>query len=261
MTMNLIKHGTPRAGFKDWPTYDNKLGKEEPEIARCAVPDPDWVKEPPPRTYHTSRTQTGEQRATKIRDLRLRKSLTGTAVMPRLRQNTHPKNIGTSVEVDFEEELRKYKQDIKKDIEQYKKQEYVAPRWIKEALGHAEDAEEATRVATSSSISSWERPLTDSQAVEMSDYIFNDQEAQAYFSDDEEEDLEYFEQGPSWEHMWFQGRETHDYPWNLAPYGPEAYGAYWEQWLEEVIAPPPADYYYRNAAAICQRYKVQRRDQ
>ena len=49
MTMNLIRHGTPRAGFKDWPTYDNKPGKEEPEIARCAVPDPDWEKEPPPK--------------------------------------------------------------------------------------------------------------------------------------------------------------------------------------------------------------------
>ena len=63
MTMNLIKHGTPRAGFKDWPTYDNKPGKEEPDIARCAVPDPDWEKEPPPKTYNTSKTHTGENNA------------------------------------------------------------------------------------------------------------------------------------------------------------------------------------------------------
>ena len=33
MTMNLIRHRTKRAGFKDWPTYDNKPGQEEPEIA------------------------------------------------------------------------------------------------------------------------------------------------------------------------------------------------------------------------------------
>ena len=169
MTMNLIKHGTPRAGFKDWPTYDNKLGKEEPEIARCAVPDPDWEKEAPPRTDHTSKTQTGEKIVTKIRDLRLRRNLTGTTVMPRLRQKTRPEHIGTSDEVDFEEEVRKYKQDIKKDIEQYKKQEYVAPRWIKEALGQEEETEGTTKVVTSSSSSSWERPLSDSQAVEMSD--------------------------------------------------------------------------------------------
>ena len=174
--------------------------------------------------------------------------------MPRLRQKTHPKNIGTSVEVDFEEEIRKYKQDIKKDIEQYKKQEYVAIRWIKETLGHADDAEEVAKVATSASSSSWERPLTDSQAIELSDYILNDQEAQAYFSDEAEDDLEYFEQGPSWEHMWFQGRESLDYPRNLRPYGPEAYGAFWESWLEEVIAPPPADYYHRNAAAVLADY-------
>ena len=134
-----------------------------------------------------------------------------------------------------------------------REQKYVAPRWIKEALGQEEEAEEVAKVATSSSSSSWERPLTDFQAVEMSDYIFNEQEAQAYFSDEGEE-TGYYEPGPSWEHMWFQDHETHDYPWNLEPYGPEAYGAYWERWLEEVIAPPPADYYYRNAAAVLAKY-------
>ena len=61
MTMNFIKHGTNRAGFKDWPTYDNKHGPEEPEIARCAIPDPDWVQEPPPRTYNTNKMPTGEK--------------------------------------------------------------------------------------------------------------------------------------------------------------------------------------------------------
>ena len=86
MTMNLIKHGTPRAGFKDWPLYDNKPGKEEPDIARCAIPDPDWEKEPPPKTYNTSKAQTGEKIATKIRDLRLRRNLTGSTANPRLRK-------------------------------------------------------------------------------------------------------------------------------------------------------------------------------
>ena len=73
-------------GFKDWPLYDNKPGAEESDIARCAYPDPDWVKEPPPKTYNTNKTPTGEKIASKIRDLRLRKNLTGTTSMPRLRQ-------------------------------------------------------------------------------------------------------------------------------------------------------------------------------
>ena len=135
MTMNLIKHGTHRAGFKDWSAYDNKPGPEEPEIARCAIPDPDWVKEPPPRTYNTSKTPTGEKIASKIRDLRLRRNLTGSTSMPGLRQKTDPKAIGNSGEVDFEEEVAKYKSDIQKDIEAYKKQEYIAPKWIEEANG------------------------------------------------------------------------------------------------------------------------------
>ena len=65
MTMKLIKHGTSRAGFKDWPTYDNIPGKEEPHIARCAHLDPDWVKEPPPRTDDKGKTPTGEKIAEK----------------------------------------------------------------------------------------------------------------------------------------------------------------------------------------------------
>ena len=55
MAMNLIRHGTPRAGFKDWPSYDNKPGKEEPSIARIAYQDPTWIQEPPPRTYNTGK--------------------------------------------------------------------------------------------------------------------------------------------------------------------------------------------------------------
>ena len=96
------------------------LAKMSPN-AKYAVPDPDWEKDPPPRTYNTSKTQTGEKKAAKIRDLRLRKNLTGSTANPRLRQKTRPEQNGLSAQVDFEEEVRKYKQDIKEDIEQYKK--------------------------------------------------------------------------------------------------------------------------------------------
>ena len=34
------------------------------------------------------------------------------------------------------------------------------------------------------------------------------------------------------------------FPADLSPYGPEAYGAYWEKWLAEVIRPPLPGYYY-----------------
>ena len=47
MTMNLIKHGTSRAGFKYWPTYNNIPGKDKPQIAKCAFPDPEWMEDPP----------------------------------------------------------------------------------------------------------------------------------------------------------------------------------------------------------------------
>ena len=106
--------------------------------------------------------------------------------MPRLRQKTHPMQVGASEAVDFEEEVAKYKQDIQEDIEQYKKQEYVAPRWIKEALDpqRYEDTESNMHV-TGASSSSWEGPLSDSQAVHISDYLLTDQKAQAFLSADE----------------------------------------------------------------------------
>ena len=130
----------------------------------------------------------------------------------------------------------------------------MAPRWLEEALGQAEEETVPGKMATSSSSSSWERPLTDSQAVEVSDYLLNEQEAHEYFSDEAEE-AEYYEPGPSWEHIWFHDHASHGYPLNLAPYGPEAYGAYWERWLAEVIAPPPADYYHQHSAAALARYE------
>ena len=54
MTMGLIRHGTPRAGFKGWPIVTHVPGQEETHIANEAYPDPNWVKTPPPRTYETS---------------------------------------------------------------------------------------------------------------------------------------------------------------------------------------------------------------
>ena len=69
MTMNMIRHGTKRAGFKDWPTYDNVPGPDEPNIARCAQPDPERIKEPPPRTYDKRKSSTGEKIAEKNQGL------------------------------------------------------------------------------------------------------------------------------------------------------------------------------------------------
>ena len=101
MTMNLNRHGTKRAGFKDWPTHINSPGVDEPQIARCSYPDPDWVKELPPRRYEKGKTPTGEMIGLKIGDLRLRKDLTGTTHIPRLMKKTNPKEIEYQEVVDF----------------------------------------------------------------------------------------------------------------------------------------------------------------
>ena len=80
--------------------------------------------------------------------------------------------------------------------------------------------------------------------MQISDYILTEQEAQAYFSADENEGLNEPDQGPSWEGMWFSELESDRYPADLRPYGPEAYEAFWETWLAELQQPPPPDYYY-----------------
>ena len=242
MTMKLIRHWTNRAGFKDWPTYDNKPGPDEPHIARCAIPDPEWIKEPPPRTYNKSKTVTGDNIAEKIRDLRLRRNITGKTSMPRLYQKTHPKQIGGNEEVD--EAVAAYKESIKRDIDTYKKQEYVALSWVTEALGTGSGAANSATIThhTGASSSSWEGPIYDTQAVALSDHLLTEQEEAAFFSDDEEQQGP--DRGPSWETAWFYGFESDQYPADLRPYGPEAYEAYCEAWLEEVQRPPPQDYYY-----------------
>ena len=68
--------------------------------------------------------------------------------------------IGASEAGDFEEEVAKYKQDIQEDIEKYKNQEYVGPKWIKEVLDpqNHEDIE-SNMHQTGSTSSSWESHL------------------------------------------------------------------------------------------------------
>ena len=117
MTMNMIRHGTKRAGFKDWPTSDNVPGPDEPNIARCAQPDPEWLKEPPPRTYNKSKSNTGEKIVEKIRDFRLRRNIIGKTSLPRFTQKTNPRQIGASEEIDFEIAVATYKEDIKSQLQ------------------------------------------------------------------------------------------------------------------------------------------------
>ena len=93
-----------------------------------------------------------------------------------------------------------------------------------------------------SSSSSWEQPITDTQAVEISDYILSREEEQAYFSD-EEEDIA----SPSWEQAWFEDRAS-DTWWYTPQFphrgGPESGDTFWESWLDEVTTAPPPDYFY-----------------
>ena len=62
------------------------------------------------------------------------------------------------------------------------------------------------------------------------------------------------ESGPAWEQQGFEHKASYEYPHNLLPYGPEAYGAFWEKWLEELVTPPPHDYYQQNAASVIEQY-------
>ena len=183
MTMKLIRHGTKRAGFADWPRHDNIPGKKEPHIATIAYQDPRWEDRPPPRTYNTQKTITGERIAAKIRDLRLRKALTGKTSLPRLTKKTSPKQLEAE-QVDFEEEVAKYKKDIAKDIQMLKTQEYKAPSWVKKIMAKEDNMQKKEAQSTSSSSTHWEKPISDTQAVEISDFIMTTAEEQAFFQDD-----------------------------------------------------------------------------
>ena len=81
--------------------------------------------------------------------------------------------------------------------------------------------------------------------------LLTTQEAKEFLSDgsDIENDI-----GPAWEHNEFANMKSYEYPYDLLPYGSEAYGAFWEQWLEELVAPTPHDYYQQNAASVIEAY-------
>ena len=124
MTMELMRHGTPRAGFKGWPSEDNVPGTEEQNIAQIAYPDPNFETTLPPRTYENrGKTPTGEAIAMKSRDIRLRTALTGSTKMPRLGKKTNPKALGAEEEANFEEELKAYEEGA-----------FSAPGWMCKAV-------------------------------------------------------------------------------------------------------------------------------
>ena len=124
---------------------------------------------------------TGQKIAEKIRDLRLRKSLTGKTSLPRLHRKTNPKQIEAE-QVDFEEEAARYKSDIAKDIQQLKQQSYKEPAWITKIIDRDMKQAQRTGPRPSTSSSSWEQPISDTQAVELSNYILTSEEEQAFFT-------------------------------------------------------------------------------
>ena len=120
------------------------------------------------------------------------------------------------------------------------------------------------------SSSSWEGPITDSQAVAVSDYLLTEQETAQYYSEDGEaetdvhkeeqiydennkkseptyEDVQDLGSGPSWEIEIPPPMRSIEYPRNMEGYtisGENAYDAYFKACLDEVMEPPPSDTYY-----------------
>ena len=244
MTMKLIKHGTKRAGFSDWPEYDNIPGKEEPHIANIAYQDNAWDNGPPPRVYNTGKTVTGAKIADKIRDLRLRRNLTGKTKLPRLICKTSPKQVEAE-QVDFEEEVARYKRDIAKDIQDLKQQAYREPAWITKILDKEEKKGKPARQTPSSSSSRWEQPISDTQAVDISNFIMTSAEEQTFFDDEDcdtssqtqsrEANLDN-EEAPSWELNWDVGRQDSQQP----EIPVDNYD--WEAWLAEIQELPVPGY-------------------
>ena len=145
----------------------------------------------------------------------------------------------------------------------------MAPDWVKEALEQGDHMqhikpENQVRIFTptrgQASSSSWEGPITDSQAVVVSDYLLTEQEAAQYHSEDGEEEPDINQRGeqayeeaqdlgtgPSWEMEIPPRMKSIEYPRNMGAYarsGEDAYEAYWKAWLEEVIEPPTSDTAY-----------------
>ena len=258
MTMKLIRFGTKRAGFSDWPNYENIPGKDEPHIAKIAYQDPCWEDCPPPRTYKTDKTITGEKIALKIRDMRLRKALTGKTSLPRLNRKTNPKQIEAE-QVDFEEEVARYKRGIAKDIQQLKNQAYKAPTWVtniieKDSKTQGQEVQkqavQRNQVqAASSSSTNWEAPISDTQAIDISEFLMTTEEENIFFQEDGLEDSGAVpttvqsqgdpaegekDDAPSWERHW----EADAQP----AASPDEDNSYWEEWLEDIQYKPRPGY-------------------
>ena len=209
---------------------------------------------------------TGAKVAEKIRDLRLRRSLTGKTSLPRLTKKTNPKQLEAE-QVDFEEEVAKYKSDIAADIQQLKQQEYREPAWIKKIINQEQNrSSDMPRPNNSSSSSSnLEEPITDSQAIELSNYLLTTEEEQEFLATQEgsqttDQDVtQESEEAPlSWETNGYIGRDytqTGNWHWDVISntwyYGPQfPYSTQadndpdWATWLAEVTTLPPRDYYY-----------------
>ena len=175
--------------------------------------------------------------------MRLRKNITGKTSIPRLTKKTSPKQLEYSEEIDLEIAVALYKEDIKQDIRDYKAQEFVAPKWVKEALQADKRASNQTPIyQTGPSSSSWEGPISDTHAVAVSEYLLNEQKTAQYLSEEEESDVP--EAGPAWEVTWYQGIPSHQYLRDMRGYGAEVYESFWKAWLDEIQRPPPTNEYY-----------------
>ena len=178
--------------------------------------------------------------------MRLRKNITGKKSIPRLTKKTSPKQIQHIEEIDFEIAVALYKVDIKQDLREYKTQDFVASKWVKEALeadsSASTQAQSTYPNQTGASSSSWEGPISDTQAVAVSDYLLNEQETAQDFSEEDEPGRP--ELGPAWEVAWYHGLHSHQYPRDLGGYGDDGYESYWEAWLDEIQRPPPTNEYY-----------------
>ena len=181
-------------------------GREEKAIAHVAYLDPEWVDAPPPRKYekkaNIDKTLTGEAIAIRVKDMRLRRALTESTHMPRLTRNTNPKAIDAAEEADFEEEINAYKRG-----------EFSAPSWFRQAIKQGSHMKEVkpehkvampsdkkrrlmpkgTHISGASSSNSSYRPLTDSQALGLSDMLLSTQDAEQYWQDEEGGDATYDE--------------------------------------------------------------------
>ena len=174
--------------------------------------------------------------------------------------------------MDFEEEVAKFKQNIASDIQQLKQQAYKEPAWIKKIISQDQKAtrDRLRPSASSSSSSHWAQQISDSQAIEPSNYLLTAAEEQEFLSTQEGSQTgqadhaapQESEEAPlSWETHGKLGRDyTQTENWHKDPitdtwyYGPQFPHATqadndpdWATWLAEVTTLPPHDYYYLEA--------------